>query len=193
MSFANWNLLDEALTLIPPTKVQYRRWVKNSTNEVGMMSATYTEWTDAYGIVQPNGESNEHTEGIDFSKSRVVIWLRGVELTGTGAVSHSSPDQILFYGKVYNVVTVDNWLPYDNYRRCECVLAANLGPNTDFLPGTQTEGEIGSTASDAGQETSDAQGEEDASQGGGEETAENEGLETPSSTAPIQPNIKIRF
>ena len=127
MSFANWNLLDEALTLIPPTKVQYRKWLVNKTDKFGRIAAGYSDWMDAFGIVQPNGESNEHVEGFDFSKSRVTIWLRGVELTGTGTVNDRSPDQIRYVGKVYNVMTVDNWLPYDNYRRCDCVEASNLG------------------------------------------------------------------
>lgn len=128
MSFANWNLLDDALTLIPPTKVKYRKWLENSTNKFGQISAGYGDWVDAFGIVQPNGESNEHVEGMDFSKSRVVIWLRATDLSSTGTNAPRSPDQILYMDKVYNVMTVDNWLPYDNYRRCECVEASNLGP-----------------------------------------------------------------
>lgn len=125
MSFANWNLLDDALTLIPPTKVQYRVASKQTTTEFGQITNVYSEWKDAYGIVQPGGEHNEHTEGIDFSKSRVSIWLRGVKLTGTSTGSSRTPDQIRYVGRIYNVVSVDDWYPYDNYRKCDCVEATN--------------------------------------------------------------------
>lgn len=124
MSFANHNILDIALSLIPPTVVQIRKNLNTNDNAYGQVSAAYSEWVDVYGIVQPGGESNEHTNGIDYSKKRVSIWLRGVDLTGTHI--QEAPDQIRYVGRIYNVVDVDDWFPYDNYRKCDCVEAVNL-------------------------------------------------------------------
>lgn len=125
MSFANHNILDIALSLIPPTVVQIRKNQGTEVNKYGQSEASYSEWIDVYGIVQPGGEQNEHTNGVDFSKKHVTIWLRGVALDGTHI--QWAPDQIRYVGAIFNVVGVKDWFPYDNYRECDCVEAMNLG------------------------------------------------------------------
>lgn len=124
MSFANHNILDIALSIIPPTLVQIRKNLGTTVNKYGQVEATYGEWVEVYGIVQPGGEQNEHTEGVDFSKKNVTIWLRGIALDGTHI--QWAPDQIRFVGKIFNVTGVKDWFPYDNYRECECVEVLNL-------------------------------------------------------------------
>lgn len=124
MSFANHNILDIALSLIPPTVVQIRKNQGNVVNRFGQSEASYSEWIDVYGIVQPGGEQNEHTNGVDFSKKHVTIWLRGISLDGTHI--QWVPDQIRYVGAIYNVVGVKDWYPYDNYKECDCVEAMNL-------------------------------------------------------------------
>jgi len=124
MSFANHNILDIALSLIPPTLVQIRKNLGTKVNKYGQMEATYGEWVEVYGIVQPGSEQNEHTEGVDFSKKHVTIWLRGIALDGTHI--QWAPDQIRYVGKIFNVIGVKDWYPYDNYKECECVEVLNL-------------------------------------------------------------------
>lgn len=124
MSFANHNILDIALSIIPPTIVQIRKNLGTKVNKYGQMEAGYGEWIEVYGIVQPGAEVNEHTEGIDFSKKKVTIWLRGVALDGTHI--QWAPDQIRYVGRIFNVDSVTDWFPYDNYRQCECSEAINL-------------------------------------------------------------------
>lgn len=135
MSFANHNILDIALSIIPPTLVQVRKNLSTTDNSFGQVTAAYSEWMDVYGIVQPGSESNEHVNGIDFSKKYVTIWLRSVTLTGTHL--QEAPDQIKYMGRIYNVIDVDDWYPYDNYRKCECVEVVNNGTedtSTDTQP-----------------------------------------------------------
>lgn len=127
MSFANHNILDIALSIIPPTVVQIRKNEGTVVNKYGQSEASYSEWIDVYGIVQPGAEQNQHTQGVDFSKKRVTIWLRGISLDGTHI--QWAPDQIRYVGAIYNVVGVKDWYPYDNYKECECVEAMNLGAN----------------------------------------------------------------
>lgn len=127
MSFANHNILDIALSLIPPTVVQIRKNLGTVVNKYGQVETGYSEWIDVYGIVQPGSEQNEHTNGIDFSKKRVTIWLRGISLDGTHI--QWAPDQIRYVGGIYNVVGVKDWYPYDNYKECECVEAVNIAEN----------------------------------------------------------------
>ena len=127
MSFANHNILDIALSIIPPTVVQVRKNLGTKVNKYGQSEATYTDWIDVYGIVQPGSEQNEHTERIDFAKKTVTIWLRGYSLDGTHL--QWAPDQIRYIGRIFNVTNVVDWFPYDNYRQCECVETLNLGPN----------------------------------------------------------------
>ena len=124
MSFANHNILDIALSMIPSTVVQIRKNLGTTVNKYGQSVANYGEWIEVYGIVQPGSEQNEHTEGMDFSKKRVTIWLRGVALDGTHI--QWAPDQIRYVGKIFNVTGVKDWFPYDNYRECECVEVLNL-------------------------------------------------------------------
>lgn len=124
MSFANHNILDIALSIIPPTLVQIRKNLGTTVNKYGQVEATYGEWVEVYGIVQPGSEQNEHTEGVDFSQKHVTIWLRGIALDGTHI--QWAPDQIRFVGKIFNVTGVKDWFPYDNYRECECVEVLNL-------------------------------------------------------------------
>lgn len=127
MSFANHNILDIALSLIPPTVVQIRKNQGTEVNKYGQTESAYSEWIEVYGIVQPGGEQNEHTNGVDFSKKHVTIWLRGISLDGTHI--QWVPDQIRYVGCIYNVVGVKDWYPYDNYKECDCVEAMNLGEN----------------------------------------------------------------
>ena len=127
MSFANHNILDIALSIIPPTVVQVRKNLGTKVNKYGQSEATYTEWIDVYGIVQPGAEQNEHIEGMDISKKRVTIWLRGYSLDGTHL--QWAPDQIRYIGRIFNVTNVVDWFPYDNYRQCECVEAINIPQN----------------------------------------------------------------
>lgn len=124
MSFANHNILDIALSLIPPTLVQIRKNLGTATNKFGQMQANYGEWIEVYGIVQPGSEVNEHVEGVDFSKKHVTIWLRGIALDGTHL--QWAPDQIRYENRIYNVIGVKDWYPYDNFRECDCVEALNL-------------------------------------------------------------------
>ena len=132
MSFANHNILDIALSIIPSTVVQIRKNLGTKVNKFGQSEASYSEWIDVYGIVQPGGEQNEHTQGVDFSKKHVTIWLRGVALDGTHI--QWAPDQIRFVDAIFNVVSVKDWYPYDNYRECDCVEALNLGANQRTAP-----------------------------------------------------------
>ena len=127
MSFANHNILDIALSIIPPTVVQVRKNLGTKVNKYGQSEANYTEWIDVYGIVQPGAEQNEHIEGMDISKKRVTIWLRGYSLDGTHL--QWAPDQIRYIGRIFNVTNVVDWFPYDNYRQCECVEAINIPQN----------------------------------------------------------------
>ena len=135
MSFANHNILDIALSIIPPTVVQIRKNLGVKVNKYGQSESAYSEWIEVYGIVQPGSEQNEHTERVDFSKKRVTIWLRGIALDGTHI--QSAPDQIRYLGKIFNVTSVEDWFPYDNYRKCECVEALNIAPGQRAAEKTQ--------------------------------------------------------
>ena len=112
--------------------VQIRKNQGTVVNKFGQSEASYSEWIDVYGIVQPGAEQNQHVQGVDFSKKRVTIWLRGISLDGTHI--QWAPDQIRYVGAIYNVVGVKDWFPYDNYKECECVEAMNLGPNQRGAP-----------------------------------------------------------
>lgn len=125
----------------------------------------------------------EHVEGIDFAKKRVSIWLRGEDLNGNHI--QEAPDQIRFVGRIYNVVSVDDWFPYDNYKRCECVEVLNMPESQhtnpgEILPPTGVP-ETQSTESDGNAQT-----------GGGEAGSTPSQGSTPS-PSPTPPKPKIRI
>lgn len=117
MSWANFNLLPQVLSLIPPTKVEYRTSKPPEVDEYGQAVNGYSGWTEAYGIVQPGGMRNAHMGGgggLDNAPRTAQAWLVGVDLRCTN--EKQLPDQIRCDGKIYNVTGVDDWLAYDNFR-----------------------------------------------------------------------------
>lgn len=118
MGFANWNLLPLILKQLPGTPFEYRIHEDTKINEFGQAEGGYGEWKKGYGIVQPASEGNEHVEGVDITRKSVNVWIYGVRLTGT--YRQDSSDQIRYLGKVYNVVSVDDWDAYDSYCKCTC-------------------------------------------------------------------------
>lgn len=124
MSYANWNILPAVLTLIPKTPVQYRFALESSDNEFGQVVAGYGEWIDAVGIVQPAEKSMRHSEGIEITPGRVQVWICGTNLHATDG--QSAPDQICYEGKIYNVISVNEWYAYDGWTNCICQEVRNI-------------------------------------------------------------------
>lgn len=124
-------LLQKALKVVPPSTFEYRTVVSRTTNEIGNFVITYTDWIEASGSVQPGlthsfnarGVSNPiqiaKALGLDMSKDIVTVFAKGLDLNNIH--DQESPDQIRHNGRIYNIVSVSDWYPYDDWKSLICV------------------------------------------------------------------------
>lgn len=132
MSFSNLNLLPQALSLIPPTPFQYRKFSNNEIDEYGQVTIGYGEWKEAYGIVVPAGRAMQNVEGIDLTQNRVSVFIKGVELDAT--YEQRSPDQIRYLGRIYNVIQVNDWFSYDDFHNVTAQEVKNIDEAEPYSP-----------------------------------------------------------
>lgn len=132
------NLLVSALKIIPRSKFQYRLSSETSINEFGQRVHLYGDWNDAYGIVQPGiissfggkniSEKDYKDIGLDISRSCITIWIKDIYLRNTA--DRETSDQVLYGGRVWNVIQCADWDIYNGWRRCFCQEAMNLEGET---------------------------------------------------------------
>lgn len=128
------NILIEALRVIPKSEFQYRLASKTVTDEFGQRVNTYGDWINGIGIVQPgivsafggrNVSEKDYKEmGLDISRSTVTIWISDVPLSTVKG--RSTPDQIKYDNRIWNVVQASGWNQYNGWRRCYCQEALNV-------------------------------------------------------------------
>ena len=118
MSASLPNLLELALGVIPSVSFKYRHFVKSEVNEMRVKVAVYTEWADCVGMVQPVQQSAYKDLGLDFSKRNVNAWGSIPLQTLT---NQEQPDQLLYGGMVYNIVSVNEWNAYNGWANVTAV------------------------------------------------------------------------
>lgn len=128
------NILVEALRLIPKSKFQYRLASKTITDEFGQRVNTYGDWINGIGIIQPgivssfggrNVSEKDYKEmGLDISRSTITVWISDVHLSTVKG--RSTPDQIKYDNRIWNIVQTSNWNQYNGWRYCYCQEALNV-------------------------------------------------------------------
>lgn len=118
MSASLPNLLELALGVLPSVAFKYRHFVKSEVNEMRVKVAVYTEWADCVGMVQPVQQSAYKDLGLDFSKRNVNAWGSIPLQTLT---NQEQPDQLLYGGMVYNIVSVNEWNAYNGWANVTAV------------------------------------------------------------------------
>lgn len=127
------NLLKQALRVVPPEKFLYRKVVGSTVNEIGNSIALFSEWSETTGSVQPGLTFSFNARGIssmvdmlmakkigiEQAKDLVTIFTQKLDLVNTHFQIH--PDQIKYNGRIFNIISVSNWLPYDNWKSLVCV------------------------------------------------------------------------
>lgn len=127
------NLLRRALTVIPKSSFEYRRVVSVSTNSIGNSIATFSEWTSVLGAVQPGLTFSFNARGIssmvdilqtkkigiDISKDMITVFVKGIDLVNVHF--KEQPDQIRYDGRTFNIISISNWFPYDDWKSLVCV------------------------------------------------------------------------
>lgn len=133
MGLAFGCLLKRALSVVPPSKFKYRKVVSHHTNDIGNTIAEYTEWIETEGSVQPGltfsfnarGISNPvqielgKKVGIDMSKNLITVFVKKIDLNNVN--DQDAPDQILYDGRIFNIMAISNWNVYDGWKSLTCV------------------------------------------------------------------------
>lgn len=123
------NILAQAMTVIPNSKYEYRKFISNTVNDIGNPIHSYGDWISTIGVVEPGkssafgsrniGETNEQKVGIDYSNSIISVWAKNVNLNTTSN-GQGAPDQIRFSGRIYNVKSVSDWFGYNGWKMYVC-------------------------------------------------------------------------
>lgn len=127
------NLLKQALRIVPPEKFQYRKVLSVETNDIGNTIPTFSEWSDTMGSVQPGLTFSFNARGISSmlelkmvfkigisqAKDIITVFTKDLDLVNTHF--QEQPDQIKYDGRIFNIISVSNWLPYDSWKSLVCV------------------------------------------------------------------------
>lgn len=127
------NILKTALHIIPKSKFKYRKALGHTTDEFGQRDSSYGEWVDGTGIIEPGivasfgsrniSEKDYKDFGLDFSRHSLTLWIPDQKLCTV--YQRIPPDQILYEGKIWNVIQVASWQTFNGWQRCFCQEAQN--------------------------------------------------------------------
>lgn len=107
------NLLNMAMTLIPPVNITYEKWQSNTTNSVGYEVASYGEPMQVKASVQSNIPAEMYqTFQLDLNKNYRLI---DVPAFVVGTAEQMTPDRITYQGKKWIVVKCNNWHSYNGW------------------------------------------------------------------------------
>ena len=112
------NLLEMALGVLPTVTFKYRHFNGSFVNEMRVKTADYTEWENCVGMVQPVQQSAYKDLGLDTSKRYVNAWGSIPLKTLT---NQEQPDQILYDGMIYNIISVNEWNQYNGWANVTAV------------------------------------------------------------------------
>ena len=108
-----FNLLNAALSIIPPVTVDWRRDAGRTQNAIGQWVTSYTLMGDITGSFQPVERSKYEALGLDMNQHYYVLYasqdLRAVERGSSG-------DIIIHDGKAYQAEDAADWLSYNGWR-----------------------------------------------------------------------------
>ncbi len=125
------NLLELALTHLPPVYFKHRYYTGETRNAIGVLVPSYSDWVVCRGMVQPVARSRYADLGLDFAKNYVNIWgsinLRTVAL-------QEQPDQIHYNGKIWTITTVTEWNPYNWWGNFTAVHDKRLDAEAALVP-----------------------------------------------------------
>ena len=106
------NLLQKALKLIPPETYQYRKFLDEQANAMGIKVPTYAEPVTISGSVQSPENSLYEQMGLSLEKN-YKIFYGSVEIKGNEA--QSQPDRFIYDNTIFETVKNSNWFNYDGW------------------------------------------------------------------------------
>lgn len=113
-----FNLLNAALSLIPPVTVSWRKAISRVQNAKGQWVTTYADPEDLVCSFQPIDKAKYEGMGLDLNKHYFVLYgsddLIAVERQQSG-------DTVDYQGRRYQFEDVADWYAYNGWRGVVCV------------------------------------------------------------------------
>lgn len=112
MTVPGSNLLAQALTLITPQAVSYKRYLGETTSAAGIKTASYANPVTLYGSFQPADRAAMAVMGLDMNKRYAVFYARQSfrEPGRDGAGDHFA-----FNGRLWQDMGGADWFPVDGW------------------------------------------------------------------------------
>ena len=106
------NLLELALSVLPPVNFFYRVYQGERLNDIGVKIPTYGPWLECRGMVQPVNRAKYEDLGLDFAKNYINVW-GSLNLKTVGL--QNQPDQILWNSCIWTITAVNEWYQYNSW------------------------------------------------------------------------------
>ena len=118
MSIPGQNLLKTALRVIKRQTVIYRRYTDRETNAIGYDIANYAAPRPITGSLQPVPRELYGMRGLDFQKNYFTFYT---EIALLDIKRDVSGDRLEFCGKVFQVLSANDWINIDGWNGVLCV------------------------------------------------------------------------
>lgn len=112
------DLLDQALSVIASSTVQYFRATGRSLNNIGQYVTVYADPVDLLGSFQPVAKSLYQNLGLDFQKSYFNFFTSNNVIDLNRDIS---ADQLSFNNVRYQVESATPWYAIDGWVEVRCV------------------------------------------------------------------------
>ena len=106
------NLFNMAIKVIPPETIQYKHFLGDVVNSIGIAVPTYDEAIDITASVQPVGDQSYKDLGLDFQKEYFYVYSNHRMY---GLNEQAQPDKLEFHGSEWVVQKNCHWDEYNGW------------------------------------------------------------------------------
>ena len=117
------------MRIVPPTTIQYQKFIARAIGDFGVATETYSAVESVEASVQPGivasfggkcVELKDYKEmGLDWSRRYITAWMPGRGLEPP--VDRNGSDRIIYGGRIFNVLQVEDWEDYNGWQRVYAV------------------------------------------------------------------------
>lgn len=105
------SILSTALSVLPPQKFGWKKFLGSTTNEHGYEVDEYADEIEIFGLLQPVPRRLYEYQGLDFQKDFWNFYsIEDIEDIGVGG-----GDLLTFGGKTFKVESATKWTDYADY------------------------------------------------------------------------------
>lgn len=106
------NLFNLATSVIPPETIQYKHFIGNTVNSIGLAVPTYDEPVLIKASVQAVGDDLYKALGLDFQKEYYTVYSNQRMY---GLNEQAQPDMLIFHGSTFMVHKNTHWDEYNGW------------------------------------------------------------------------------